>query len=266
MIISPALARPRPALACSRCRRARAQSDASERREVEQTRTRQHALGTLATAISAVQHPALRQIRRNGHDRGGLAVCGLAGRCCAPSSARARYVVEEGLSGRTTVHDDPIEGAHKTAGPICALPPPTTPRFDTSSFIMLGTNDLKIRFSKPPPRGGDGHGCLVHDIKGTGAGARAAPCRRSRFRPRHRRYSTTSRNGIDLLGAQANPHGWRWSSRSSRIRWRCTSSTPAEVARCSEADGFHLDARGARRARPGAGPRSSNRPVPREKG
>ena len=58
-------------------------------------------------------------------------------------------VVEEGLPGRTTVHDDPLEGAHKNGlahlkacleshRPIDAL------------IIMLGTNDLKMRFSLPP--------------------------------------------------------------------------------------------------------------------
>lgn len=58
-------------------------------------------------------------------------------------------VIEEGLSGRTTVHDDPIEGALsvnknglKTIGMV----------LDTHSpvdlvVIMLGSNDLKMRFS-----------------------------------------------------------------------------------------------------------------------
>ncbi len=60
-------------------------------------------------------------------------------------------VIEEGLSGRTTVHDDPIEGALsvnknglKGIGMI----------LDTHSpvdlvIIMLGSNDLKLRFSLP---------------------------------------------------------------------------------------------------------------------
>lgn len=60
-------------------------------------------------------------------------------------------IVEEGLSGRTTVHDDPIEGqlsvnknGLKTIGMV----------LDTHSpvdlvVIMLGSNDLKMRYSLP---------------------------------------------------------------------------------------------------------------------
>jgi lysophospholipase L1-like esterase len=56
------------------------------------------------------------------------------------------WVVEEGLNGRTTVRDDPIEGAHKngrTYLPACL-------EFHKPIdlvLIMLGTNDLKARFA-----------------------------------------------------------------------------------------------------------------------
>ena len=55
-------------------------------------------------------------------------------------------VIEEGHPGRTTVHADPIEGSHKnglTALPICLeshMPIDLV-------IVMLGTNDLKARFS-----------------------------------------------------------------------------------------------------------------------
>jgi lysophospholipase L1-like esterase len=55
-------------------------------------------------------------------------------------------VHEEGLPGRTTVHPDPIEGAHLNG--LAALPMVlgTHSPIDTL-VIMLGTNDLKARFS-----------------------------------------------------------------------------------------------------------------------
>ena len=57
-------------------------------------------------------------------------------------------LVEEGQSGRTTCHDDPIEGAHRNGltGLLIAL---ETHRPIDVIVIMLGTNDLKMRFSLP---------------------------------------------------------------------------------------------------------------------
>ena len=55
-------------------------------------------------------------------------------------------VIEEGLNARTTVHDDPIDGAHKNAKPY--LQPCLESHVPLDLVvIMLGTNDLKSRFS-----------------------------------------------------------------------------------------------------------------------
>ncbi len=58
------------------------------------------------------------------------------------------WVIEEGLNGRTTVHDDPLEPGRcgKDYLPPCLL---THKPFDIL-IIMLGTNDLKRRFDLPP--------------------------------------------------------------------------------------------------------------------
>lgn len=55
-------------------------------------------------------------------------------------------VIEEGLNARTTVHDDPIDGAHKNGRPYL-LPCLETHLPLDLVIIMLGTNDLKNRFS-----------------------------------------------------------------------------------------------------------------------
>ncbi len=58
-------------------------------------------------------------------------------------------VIEEGLPGRTTVHDDPIEGAHMNG--LTALPMLVGSHSPLDLVvIMLGTNDLKTRFSVGP--------------------------------------------------------------------------------------------------------------------
>lgn len=55
-------------------------------------------------------------------------------------------VIEEGQPGRTTVHDDPVEGAHKNG--LSALPVLLESHAPLDLVIlMLGTNDLKARFS-----------------------------------------------------------------------------------------------------------------------
>jgi lysophospholipase L1-like esterase len=55
-------------------------------------------------------------------------------------------VIEEGLPGRTTVHDDPIEGAHMNG--LSALPMLVGSHSPLDIVVvMLGTNDLKSRFS-----------------------------------------------------------------------------------------------------------------------
>jgi lysophospholipase L1-like esterase len=74
------------------------------------------------------------------------------------------YVIEEGLSGRTTVRDDPIEGVHKN-GRRYLRPCLQSHAPVDLVIIMLGTNDLKARFQQPASEVAMGIGCLIHDIK-----------------------------------------------------------------------------------------------------
>jgi lysophospholipase L1-like esterase len=58
------------------------------------------------------------------------------------------WVVEEGLCGRTTVWDDPIEGEWKN-GLRYLMPCLESQAPIDLVVLMLGTNDLKLRFSVP---------------------------------------------------------------------------------------------------------------------
>ncbi|MBP7242157.1 SGNH/GDSL hydrolase family protein [Amaricoccus sp.] len=57
-------------------------------------------------------------------------------------------VIEEGLPGRTTVHPDPVSGVHKSG--IAVLPAVLESHRPIDVVVlMLGTNDLKVRFQVP---------------------------------------------------------------------------------------------------------------------
>ncbi|MES2916372.1 MAG: SGNH/GDSL hydrolase family protein [Pseudomonadota bacterium] len=55
-------------------------------------------------------------------------------------------VIEEGHPGRTTVHDDPVEGAHRNGLTVLPALLESHRPLDVVA-VMLGTNDLKERFS-----------------------------------------------------------------------------------------------------------------------
>lgn len=74
-------------------------------------------------------------------------------------------VIEEGLSGRTTVFDDPIEGIHKngtrTLAPVLESHAPMD-----LLIVMLGTNDFKAQFNISAFNSARGMLTLVQMIKG----------------------------------------------------------------------------------------------------
>ena len=78
-------------------------------------------------------------------------------------------VIEEGLCGRTTVSDDPVEGNFLN-GRTYLLPCLASHKPLDLVVLMLGTNDLKARFHKSASEIALGVGALVRDIKASGAG------------------------------------------------------------------------------------------------
>jgi lysophospholipase L1-like esterase len=78
-------------------------------------------------------------------------------------------VIEEGLPGRTTVHDDPVEGAARN-GRTYLLPCLLSHRPLDVVVIMLGTNDLKARFNSSAFDIAEGVGALVNIVRTAGAG------------------------------------------------------------------------------------------------
>jgi len=68
------------------------------------------------------------------------------GEVLAGELANEWEVVIEGLPGRTTVHDDPIEGAYRNGASVLPAILHSHKPIDLL-VICLGTNDLKLRFS-----------------------------------------------------------------------------------------------------------------------
>jgi lysophospholipase L1-like esterase len=78
------------------------------------------------------------------------------------------HVIEEGLGGRTTVWEDPIEG-HKN-GREYLIPCLVTHSPLDLVIILLGTNDLKKRFSVSAQDIAFGAGVLVDTVNKSGSG------------------------------------------------------------------------------------------------
>jgi lysophospholipase L1-like esterase len=77
-------------------------------------------------------------------------------------------MIEEGLNGRTTVWDDPIEGYKN--GKEQLIPCLTSHKPIDLVIIMLGTNDLKRRFSVGAYDIAEGAGALVEIVQKSDCG------------------------------------------------------------------------------------------------
>jgi lysophospholipase L1-like esterase len=100
--------------------------------------------------------PHLEDDRRFGHDERWVSVM-------REKLGADWWVVEEGLPGRTTVLDDPIEGIHKN-GLTYLTPCLESHRPVDVVTIALGTNDLKARFGMPASDIAAGAGILVETV------------------------------------------------------------------------------------------------------
>ena len=80
-------------------------------------------------------------------------------------------VIEEGLPGRTTLRDDPIEGVYKNGLAYLRACLESHRPIDLMT-LMLGTNDLKSRFAVHPLDIAESVGILLETIAKSGAGPR----------------------------------------------------------------------------------------------
>ena len=146
-------------------------------------------------------------------------------------------VIEEGLNGRTTVWDDPIEGFKN--GKEYLVPCLETHKPIDLVIIMLGTNDLKMRFSVPACDVAAGAGVLVDIVASSQTGPAGgvpqvlliAPppiARLSEFAEMFEGGAAKSRGLARHFRQVAEEHG-------------CVFLDASQVIVSSNVDGIHLD-------------------------
>ncbi len=150
------------------------------------------------------------------------------------------HVIEEGQPGRTTLHDDPVEGAHRNG--LTVLPAILESHREIDAVIlMLGTNDLKGRFSLNATDIALSLEKLVLTIRASARRAEADRRRKCCSWPR-RRSSKSVRLGEIFGGGAVKSQdlGARIAVSAKRV------GTPfldaGELIKVSHVDGIHYDA------------------------
>lgn len=148
-------------------------------------------------------------------------------------------VIEEALPGRTTVHDDPIEGADRNG--LTALPIVLgSHRPIDLVIVMLGTNDLKTRFSVTPADIAASVGTLVRVIQAGVAGPQSRA-------PKVLVVSPTPIEEVGFLGAmfvggaaKSAALGPAYAAMAKRLGVPCLDAAP--LIRVDPVDGIHFQA------------------------
>ena len=146
-------------------------------------------------------------------------------------------VIEEGLNGRTTVWDDPIEGYKN--GKEYLIPCLETHKPIDLVIIMLGTNDLKMRFGVPACDVAAG-ACVLVDIVAkseTGPGDGAPPVLLIAPPP----IARLSDFAEEFEGGTAKSKALSRHFRLAAEERGCALLDASEVITSSDVDGIHLD-------------------------
>jgi len=149
----------------------------------------------------------------------------------------AYHVIEEGLPGRTTVWDDPLEGYKN--GKTYLIPCLESHRPVDLVAIMLGTNDLKTRFSLSADDVASGAGVLVDVVQRSAAGPRGEAPQVLLLAPPP--LGELAELAEMFEGARAK--SLKFSRRYARVaeEYGCAFLDTAEVIVSSAIDGVHLD-------------------------
>jgi lysophospholipase L1-like esterase len=148
------------------------------------------------------------------------------------------YVIEEGLGGRTTLHDDPIEGADKN-GRTYLRPCLLSHAALDMVLLMLGTNDLKVRFGQPASEIAMGIGCLVRDIQELAPGPGGSVPEIMVVAPPPLLSDLKEWHSI-FVGAYQKSRELAREFEAMAVSLGVHSFDAAIVCQCDERDGFHL--------------------------
>jgi lysophospholipase L1-like esterase len=146
-------------------------------------------------------------------------------------------VIEEGHPGRTTVHDDPIEGLDRNG--LKALPVVLgSHRPIDLLIIMLGTNDLKTRFSVNPEDIANSVGVLIETVQASRAGPDSNPPKKLVIAPTPI-LETGFMVGLFRGGAEKSQHLGRCIAAVAR-QYGVAFLDAAPLIKVDPLDGIHL--------------------------
>lgn len=146
-------------------------------------------------------------------------------------------IIEEGLNGRTTVWDDPIEGYKN--GKEYLIPCLETHRPLDLVAIMLGTNDLKVRFSLSAYDIANGAGVLVDIVLKSGAGPSGSAPKALLMAPPPLGKLTEFAEMFE--GAEVKSRRFSEHYRRVAEEYGCAFLDTSEVIVSSDIDGVHLE-------------------------
>ncbi len=150
----------------------------------------------------------------------------------------AYRVIEEGLNGRTTVWDDPIEGYKN--GLTYLVPCLWTHHPLDAVIILLGTNDLKHRFSLTAYDIAQGAGVLARTALASGAGPGGGAPQVLLVAPP--RLAPLTGHFCDLFrGGEAKAEHFAAEYRRVAEEVGCHYLDAGEVVQSSAMDGIHLE-------------------------
>jgi lysophospholipase L1-like esterase len=147
------------------------------------------------------------------------------------------HVIEEGLGGRTTVWEDPIEG-HKN-GKEYLIPCLATHSPLDLVIIMLGTNDLKYRFSVTAQDIAAGAGILVDIVNKSGTPKNAKTPRVLLLAPPPLGKLTELKEMFE--GGQEKSRRFSKHFKAVADMYGCQFFDSSTVIKSSDIDGIHLE-------------------------
>jgi len=147
-------------------------------------------------------------------------------------------VIEEGLNGRTTVWDDPIEGYKN--GKEYLVPCLETHKPLDLAIILLGTNDLKMRFSVSAYDIANGAGALVQIVQKSEAGPGGGVPQVLLLAP----PPVAKLTGFAEMFEGAGSKSRRFAEHYARVAQErgCVFLDTGQVIVSSDLDGIHLEA------------------------
>lgn len=151
-------------------------------------------------------------------------------------------VIEEGFGGRTTVFDDPVEGGYKSGA---AYLPPCLMSHNPLDLVilMLGTNDLKMRFNMNARTIAEGNMRLIRLIMQYAMNADGAAPKILFVSPPHVGDWIMETRFADVFGPDAHEKSLGFAAEFARYArlMRCEYLDAAKFCVPSRTDALHLD-------------------------